>query len=52
MSNVPLGNYASVGRAARHTVIVCVCLSVGLFTLVLKDGEESADGKCNIDITR
>ena len=29
-----------------------VCLSVCLSALVLKDGEESAGGKCNIDTTR
>ena len=44
--------YASVGGATRHTVVVRVCLSVCLSALVLKDGEESAGGKCNIDITR
>ena len=44
--------YASVGGATRHTVIVRVCLSVCLSTLVLKDGEESAGGKCNIDLAR
>ena len=49
-------NYASVGGATRHTVIVrvcvSVCLSVCLSALVLKDGVESAGGKCNINITR
>ena len=50
-------HYASVGGATRHTVIaviVRVCLSVCdcLSALVLKDGEESAGGNCNIDITR
>ena len=48
--------YASVGGATRHTVIVHVCLSVCmsvcLSALVLKDGEESAGGNCNVDITR
>ena len=44
--------YASVGGATRHTVVVRVCLSVCLSALVLKDGEESAGGKCNIDTTR
>ena len=48
--------YASVGGATRHTVVVRVCLSVCLYVclsaLVLKDGEESAGGKCNIDTTR
>ena len=37
--------YASVGGPTRHTVSVC------LSALVLKDGEESAGGKCNIDKT-
>ena len=45
-------SYASVGGATRHTVIVRVCLSVCLSAQVLKDGEESAGGNCNIDITR
>ena len=43
--------YALVGRATKYTVIVRVCLSVCLSALVLKDGKESAGGKCNIDIT-
>ena len=45
-------NYASVGGAMRHTVIVRVCLYVCLSALVLKDGKESAGGKCNIDMLK
>ena len=40
-------HYASVGGVTRNTVILRVCLSA----LVLKDGKESAGGKCNIDRT-
>ena len=43
--------HALVGGATRHTVIVRACLSALVEALVLKDGEESAGGKCNINIT-
>ena len=46
---VSMSYYASVGGATWHTVIMRVCLSVCLSALFLKDGKESASGKCNID---
>ena len=43
-----LGGRSHEAYSNRACLSVCVCLSA----LVLKDGEESAGGKCNIDITR
>ena len=39
-------------EAYSNRACLSVCLSVCLSALVLKDGEESAGGNCNIDITR
>ena len=41
-----LSHYASVGRATSRA-----CLSVCLSALVLKDGEESAGGKCKSNVS-
>ena len=51
-----IGHIGSVllclGGRSHEAYSNCACVSVCLSALVLKDGEESAGGKCNIDITR
>ena len=44
--------FLCLGGRSHEAYSNSACLFVCLSALVLKDGEESAGGKCNIDITR